>query len=105
MLGIDSDNSEKAGLFTLNAREVTNRTIETWVESLGATVSYVSANPLLFFNGALHCLARRQYAKKFILSFDANDETSREIKSCPSSTTELMVRQVRILLCFRDHWL
>ena len=57
VLGIDSDNSEKADLFTLNARgEVMNRTIVTWVESLGATVSYVSANPLLFFNGALHCL-------------------------------------------------
>ncbi|KAL4607522.1 hypothetical protein ACB092_09G180800, partial [Castanea dentata] len=33
----------------------------------------------VFFNGALHCIARSQHRNKFIMYFDVNDERFREI--------------------------
>uniref|UniRef100_A0A2N9F3Z6 F-box associated beta-propeller type 3 domain-containing protein n=1 Tax=Fagus sylvatica TaxID=28930 RepID=A0A2N9F3Z6_FAGSY len=47
------------------------------VISLGS-IDYISPSPSLFFNGALHSIAWSR-SRKFILSFDVNDERFREI--------------------------
>ena len=48
------------------------------VDSLSGYIDDIDESPCVFFNGALHCLAKvGDY--KFILSFDINDESFREI--------------------------
>jgi F-box interacting protein len=54
------------------------RRIMISVDSLSGYIDDIDESPCVFFNGALHCLAKvGDY--KFILSFDINDESFREI--------------------------
>ena len=69
--------AEVAEVYTLSTDSW--RKVVISVESFSGSIDYIdSSSPCLFFNGALHSIARSG-SRHFILAFDVNDEIFREI--------------------------